>query len=478
MFDRFASFLAVTVLTLLVTVPAQAEVAFQQVTSPKGITAWLVEDYSVPLVTIRFSFEGGSAQDPVGKEGLANLMTALFDEGAGDLDSDAFQIKLDNAGAEMSFSADADFVSGSMRMLADQQDEAFALLKMSIEAPRFDQNPIERMRSQIISGILAHAQNPQTIAQIKWAETLYGGHPYARRGDGTPETLATIQSADLRALHQAMFARSNLHVGVVGAIDAETLKRRLDDLFGDLPAEPKLAPIADIDPTLGKELHIEYKLPQTSIYMAFPGVERDAPDFFAAYVMNYILGGSDFSSRLFTEVREKRGLTYGVSSALQGYEHSNSLMIGTSTRADRAAETLKVMQDVIAGLAKDGPTEAELVSAKKYIIGSYAINGLNSSVAIARTLVGLQDTDLPIDYIARRPDLINAVTVEQVKAAAVKLLTVKPTILFLGPAATQDTTPAPVPETGPAPAPEPGPMPIPEDASPPAAAPEATVPAQ
>ncbi|MDB5585449.1 MAG: peptidase protein [Devosia sp.] len=442
---RFVSALAVALLTLFAVVPAQAEVVFQDVTSPKGIHAWLVEDYSVPLVTIRFSFAGGTSQDPVGKEGLANLMTSLFDEGAGDLDSDAFQIKLDDAGAEMSFSADLDGVYGSMRMLADQQPEAFGLLKMSVQNPRFDQNPINRMRSQIVSGILASAQRPETAANQQWAKTLYGDHPYARTSEGTIPGLTAVTADDLRTFHKAMFARANLHIGVVGAIDAETLKARLDQVFGDLPAEPALTPVADMVPKLGQDLAITYNLPQTTIYMAYPGVRRDDPDFFAAYVMNYILGGGDFSSRLFAEVREKRGLTYGISSSLQNADHADSLVIGTSTRADRAGETLKVIEDVIARLAKDGPTEAELASAKKYIIGSYAINSMSSSVAIANTLVGLQDVDLPIDYVARRPALINAVTLEQVKAAAVKLLTVKPTILLLGPAATPADVPAPTP---------------------------------
>ncbi|MDB5527670.1 MAG: Peptidase inactive domain protein [Devosia sp.] len=442
---RFISTLVVAALTLFAIVPAQAEVVFQDVTSPKGIHAWLVEDYSVPIVTIRFSFSGGTSQDPVGKEGLANLMTSLFDEGAGDLDSDTFQIKLDDAGAEMSFSADQDAVHGSMRMLADQQPEAFGLLKMSVESPRFDQNPIDRMRSQIVSGIMANAQRPETAANEQWAKTLYGDHPYSRTNDGTIAGLTTVTAADLRAFHRAMFARSNLHIGVVGAIDAETLKTRLDQVFGDLPAEAALTPVPDIVPKLGQDVGITYNLPQTTIYMAYPGVQRADPDFFAAYVMNYILGGGDFSSRLFAEVREKRGLTYGVSSSLQNSDHADSLVIGTATRADRAGETLKVIQDVIAGLAKDGPTEAELASAKKYIIGSYAINSMSSSVAIANTLVGLQDVDLPIDYVAQRPALINAVTLEQVKAAAAKLLSVKPTILLLGPAATPADVPTPTP---------------------------------
>jgi zinc protease len=170
---------------------AQAEVAIQEVKSEKGVTAWLVEDYSVPIITIRFVFEGGSTQDPPGKEGLAQLMSGLFDEGAGDLDSEAFQVRLDDAGAEMRFGAGRDTIYGSMRMLADQKDEAFELLRLAIGQPRFDAAPIDRIRAQIVSGIVAGARDPETTAQMKWAEAVYGDHPYARRDEGTEKTLAT-----------------------------------------------------------------------------------------------------------------------------------------------------------------------------------------------------------------------------------------------------------------------------------------------
>ncbi len=431
---RFA-LLAAPALFLLAILPAQAEVQFQQITSPKGIDAWLVEDYAVPIVTIRFAFEGGTTQDPDGKEGLANLMTYLFDEGAGDLDSEAFQIALDTAGAEMSFAADLDAVYGSMRMLADERDAALNLLKLAIETPRFDQNPIERMRAQVLSGIAISAQNPATTAQKLWTETLYGDHPYARPGEGTAETLATITADDLRALHRALFARDNLHVAIVGAIDAETAAATLDLLFGTLPEQAKLVPVPDISPVFGQDLQVEYPLPQTSIFMAYPGIRHQDPDFFAAALMNEILGGGSVLSRLTEEVREKRGLTYGVSSSLLNLQHANALVVGTSTRADRATETLDVIKDVITRLVTEGPTEAELASIKKYTIGSAALQEMSSSQAIAGTLVGLQLWDLDIDYLPRRAELINAVTVEDVKAVAAKLLGAKPTVMLLGPKA-------------------------------------------
>jgi zinc protease len=421
----------------LATLPARAEVQFQQITSPQGIKAWLVEDYAVPIVTIRFAFDGGTTQDPAGKEGVTNLLTYLFDEGAGDLDSDAFQIALDTAGAEMSFAADLDAVYGSMRMLADNKDEALALLKLAIETPRFDQNPVDRMRDQVLSGIAMSAQNPATAAQKLWTETLYGDHPYARPVEGTAETLPAITPTDLRAQHKALFARSNLHVAIVGAIDAEAAAATLDLLFGALPAEASLVPVPDISPVLGQDLQVEYPLPQTSIYMAYPGITHTDPQYFAAALMNEILGGGSVLSRLTDEVREKRGLTYGVSSSLLNQQHAEALVVGTATRADRAAETLAVIKDVIARLATEGPTEAELTSAKKYIIGSAALQEMSSSQAIAGTLVGLQLWGLDIDYLPRREELINAVTVEDVKAVAARLLGVKPTIMLLGPKAAQ-----------------------------------------
>lgn len=404
-----------------------------EVTSSKGIKAWLVEDYTVPIIAIRFAFDGGETQDPKGKEGLTNLMSGLFDEGAGDLDSEAFQIRLDDSGAEMGFTAGRDTFYGSMRMLSDQQDDAVELLSLAVNKPRFDQAPIDRIRSQIVAGIIAAERTPEKAAELLWSKTLYGDHPYARPEEGTRETLAGLTADDLRKLHKDMFARGNLHVAVVGAIDAEKLKVLLDKVFGDLPAEPNLAVVADATLNFGQTLKVDYDLPQTTIQMAYPGVDRKAPDFFPAYLMNHILGGGTFTSRLFDEVREKRGLAYGVDSVLSNSEHSNGLGISTATRSDRAGETLKVIKDTVATLVKDGPTQHELDEAKKYIIGAYAINNLNSSVAIARTLVEIQVDDLGIDYMDRRAAIIDAVTLDQVKAVGAKLLSVEPTVMTVGP---------------------------------------------
>lgn len=428
------SLLLVLVLFALAAVPARAVTAIQEVETSGGVKAWLVEDYSIPIVTIRFAFRGGSTQDPSGKEGLAHLMTALLDEGAGELDSATFRERLDDVGAEMEFGAGPDSVYGFMRVLADQKDKAFDLLRLAIEQPRFDQASVDRVRAQIVSGIIAETKDPETVAQVAWKKALYGDHPYSRSAEGTEQTLANATTTDLKALHKRLFARGKLAIAVAGAIDAGALKHDLDRIFGGLPAEPSLVPVADTAPKLAQEISIRYDLPQTGLRLAYPGVSREDPQFFAAHLMNDILGEGAFTSRLWNEVREKRGLAYHIGSALVNNDHASALVIGTETRPDRAAETLSLIRSEVRRIAEGGVSKEELEAAKKKMIGSYAIDNLNSSGAIVDTLVEIQMEDLGIDYIERRKQLIQAVTVEDVRSAAQRLLSADPAIMIVGPA--------------------------------------------
>lgn len=428
-----AIFLLAIVFLIVPPFAARAAMSIQEVKSAKGIKAWLVEDHTVPLIAISFVFDGGTTQDTPGKEGLANLMAPLFNEGAGDLDSDAFQTKLDDAGASMSFEAQHDGIYGSMAMLSLRKDAAFDLLRLALNKPRFDQKPTDRIRAQILSGIIANEREPSAIAERAWLSALYGTHPYSRPNEGTKAGLASISPADLSVFHRAAFARDGLHIAVVGDIDANALGEKLDQLFGELPQMQALAPVTDVVPKLGQQVEVNYDLPQTSLQLAYPGVTRDAPDFYAVVLMNDILGGSAFTSRLWDQVREKRGLAYGVGSALEDKEHSQALLVTTATRSDRAPETLSVIRDVVKQMAEHGPTATELAAAKRYLIGAFAINELNSSASIAATLVGLQSSNLGIDYIQRRAGLIDQVTLDQVKAAAKKLLSSEPAIMVVGP---------------------------------------------
>lgn len=437
--NRFAFALATSLMALFfLTFPAMVPVAraaveIQEVKTDSGLTAWLVEDYTVPIIAVRFSFTGGSTQDPAGKEGLTNLMSGLFDEGAGEFDSEVFQQKLDETGVEIGFSATRDAVYGQMRTLAEERDNAFEFLRLALNEPRFDQAPVDRIRAQIITAIQSEMRDPMKQGTDAFRKAVYGDHPYARLVNGTVESLQSITQDDLRDLHKRSFARSNLHVAVVGAIDAETLKVELDRAFSALPEKAQLSEIAHVEPKLDQVVEYNYPLPQTMIHMTFTGLDREDPEYFAAVMMNHILGGGTFTSRLWEEVREKRGLTYGVSSALSNGDYSNSMVVSTSTRADRAEETLEVIRAEINRIIEDGVTEEELQKAKTYVIGSYPINNLDSSSAVARTLLGLQEEKLGIDYIERRADYINAVTTEQVKAVAKRLLTAEPAILLVGP---------------------------------------------
>ncbi|WEX08429.1 pitrilysin family protein [Chelativorans sp. AA-79] len=411
--------------------PARANLDIAEVTSPKGIKAWLVEDQSDPIVAISFAFLGGSNQDPKGKEGLVELMTSLLDNGAGDLDSDRFQQRLYETGADLSFSTGPELVSGRLRMLAGETEEPLELLSLAVTAPRFDEEEFTRERALAISDVRSDSNDPDTRGRKALMATLYGDHPLGRPVE--EETLAAVAREDLPAFHRKLFARSNLIVGVVGAIDPATLEGILDQVFGDLPEQADLADIPPPQLNFGEEVREAYDRPQTSITMVYPGVAATSPDVYPATLLAEILGGSGLSSRLFTELREKRGLTYGASADLDANPEWGDLVMDVATGSDRAQETLSTARDVIHQIVEQGPTPEELASAKKYAIGSYAISQLSSTSQIASTLVGLQRLGRGRDYVEKRVELFNEVTLDDVKGMADRLLSVEPTTLIVGP---------------------------------------------
>ena len=433
---RMPKLAAVFSLALAALWPLSAEaVDIQEVTSPGGIKALLVEDHTNPLIAMDFAFEGaGSTQDPEGKAGLANLLSGLLDEGAGDIRSEAFQARLDDLGVSLGFDANRDDFTGSITAITDFSDEAFDLLHLALTDPRFDEEPVSRIKGQIATRIISQENDPGTLAGEAFRKSLFADHPYGRDSDGTLETLRSIAPGDLEDFRARAFARNNLVVGVVGDINADRLGMVLDRVFGDLPEADQLTAVTNVQPTYGDRVSVDLAIPQTTIQFALPGVERDDKDFFAAYLMNHILGGGSFSSRLYEEIREKRGLAYGVSSYLASYDHAAILGISTATRADAAEESIGIIRSEIERMATEGPTAEELAKAKAYVKGSYAVRNLDSSGAIAKTLVGIQLDDLGTDYIDRRQDLIDAVTLDEVKAMAKKLLTVEPTVITVGPA--------------------------------------------
>lgn len=420
-------------MTIAATLPQPAEaVTIQEVTSPGGITAWLVEDYTVPIVTVNFAFRGGAAQDPEGKAGLANLMSGLLDEGAGELDSVAFQTRLQDLNVDLSFDAGKDAFFGNLRTLKQHQEEAFELLRLALNEPRFDEEPVTRVRGQILSSLRRSETDPNEIAGKSWSEVLFGDHPYGRPTEGTFESVAPLTAEDLRAFHQAKLARDNLYVAVVGAIDAETLGAELDRAFGGLPERSELEPVADVEPRQGVNRHVGLAVPQTVIRMGGRGLTRHDPDFIPAYIANHILGGGSFSSRLYREIRETRGLAYSVGTGLAAYDHAGAFIAAAATRADAAQTAIDVMTGEISRFAAEGPTDQELEKAKAYLIGNYALR-FDDSRKIARQLISIQLDRLGIDYVDRRNDLVRAATPEDVKRAAERVFGGEPSIVTVGP---------------------------------------------
>jgi zinc protease len=413
---------AAIALTLGATAPPARATTIQRITSPGGIEAWLVQEPAVPLIAIDFAFEGGSVQDPEGKSGTANLVASLLDEGAGNLDSKAFTDRLERNAIEMGFYAGRDSLEGSMRTLTQNRDEAFDLLRLALTAPRFDTADVALDRAQITAMLRRATTSPGDIASRRWWEAAFAGHPYSRPVRGTQETLPNITVDDLKSYTHRVLARQNLKVAVVGDIDAETLKPLLDRVFGALPAKPELTPVADVVPqALGREIDVRLDVPQTVVDFGGPGIARRDPDFMAAYLVNHILGSGSSDSRLYQEVREKRGLVYSVSNSLVWLDHSAVFLGGTATRADRAGETVSLIEKEIRRFAEDGPTAAELAEAKSYVTSSFALS-LDTSSKIAAMLVQLQRDRLGIDYFQRRSAMIAAVTLADARRVAKRLL--------------------------------------------------------
>ncbi|MEM7463663.1 MAG: pitrilysin family protein [Pseudomonadota bacterium] len=421
--------------SLIVATNAQA-ITIQEVEAESGVKAWLVEDYTVPIVTISASFRGGATQDPEGKEGMASLLSTLFDEGAGPYDSKDFQARLEKLGVSLRYNDSRDSFRVSLRTLKSDLDNAVDMMRLSLTDLHFEEDSISRMREALKARIVRRENNPSTKAGEALRLSLFGEHPYARSSRGTIEGLSAISRDDLVAHFKRLFAKDNLTVAVVGAVNAAETEEMLEKIFGVLPETADLKAVDKVDVKFGEDIRIDENLPQSTITLALPGVARKDPEFFAAYLMNQILGGGTFSSRLYDEIREKRGLAYSVYSSLTNYDNASFLSLGSRTKAERAGETLSIMRSEIERMATEGPTAEELESAKKYVIGSYAINNLDTTSKIARVLVTLQEEELGRDYIDRREEFINSVTLDDVKAIAKRLLSQKPTIVMVGPSAT------------------------------------------
>ena len=411
-------------LILAVAIVAQpaAAVEVERVRSADGVEAWLVRDHTNPIITVRLAFRGGAALDPAGKEGLANMVSALIDEGASNLDSQAFQGRLEDLSILLRFDAGRDVFGGHLRTLTENRDEAFELLRMALAAPRFDAAPVVRIRTQILTSLKRTLEDPGTVARRTFARVLFPVHPYGRPVQGTAESVGTICVLDLRRFVAERLGRDNLVIGVVGDISAGALAPLLNQTFGALPAKAASWSVPDVLPRAsGETVVINKPVPQSAIVFGHGGPKRDDPDFFAAYVMNYVLGGGGFTSRLYSEVREKRGLAYSVYSHLNPLDHAALIVGGAGTANERVAETLAVVRSIWRTMAEEGLGSAELTDAKTYLTGSFPLR-FTSSRSVADILVAMQVENLGIDYLDRRNGLIEAVTLVDVGRVARRFL--------------------------------------------------------
>ncbi|GJM03814.1 MAG: peptidase M16 [Rhodomicrobium sp.] len=416
-----ASFLTLQAVMALQAGEAQA-MKVERVISPGGIEAWLVEEHNVPLISMQFGFKGGATQDADGREGTAYLLSGMLDEGAGELTSTAFQEKVEDLTVRMGFEASRDHFSGKFQTLSERRDEGFDLLKLALTKPRFDQDAIDRVRRQIVSSLKFEATNPQNVATRAWFKSAYGEHPYARPTKGTEESQAVLTRDDLLAAHKKIFAREHLKIAVVGDITAEELGPLLDRVFGELPEKSGIEEIAEAKPVYGPETsRIEMAVPQSVIQFGHQAVKRSDDDFIPAYIINYILGGGGFNSRLMEEVREKRGLAYSIYSYLYPLEKSSLVLGGVATKTASVDEAMSLIRQEFTRMADEGPSVDELKYAKDYLTGSYALR-FDTSSKIASQLLWIQVEGLGMDYIEQRNDMIDAVTTEQIKIVAKRLL--------------------------------------------------------
>ena len=405
----------------LSTLPMRAEIAIQEVTSPGGISAWLVEDHNIPFVALELRFRGGTSLDVANRRGAINLMVGLLEEGTGDLDARGFATARDELAASFDYSAYDDAISVSARFLTETQSEAMVLLKGSLVAPNFTEVAINRVRAQVVAGLTSDTKDPDTIVSLRFDALAFGDHPYGSGSDGTFESVSALTRDDLNAAHLGTLTRDRVYVAAVGDISADQLTALLDRLLSELPDSGRALP-SKVDYGLGGGTTVvDFDTPQSVAIFGQRGIERDHPDFFAAYLVNQILGGGSFESRLMEEVREKRGLTYGVYSYLLPKDFSNLYIGRVASANNRIAEAIAVIRAEWARMANSGVTQDELRRAKTYLTGSYPLR-FDGNGPIANIMVGMQMQGLPVAYITSRNDKINAVTLEDANRVAQQLL--------------------------------------------------------
>ena len=408
-------------LTFLIVNTAQA-VDIQEVVTPKlGIKAWLVESHTLPMVNVNISFKAGSVFDMEDKNGIASLTASLLSEGSGDMDAATFTKEIEKLGGLFSTGAGKLSSTISMRMLSENKEKSFALIGQAITNPRFDAEDFERVKDAKITSIQVASQNSSHVAHKLLKEHLYENHPYGHPAGGTESSLQNLSRFDVKRFYDRNYHLKNMVVSVVGDIQAAELATYLDEIFsgfkeGEVENEfPTQTP--DVTPVVVKQ---EMNVPQSTVYLAHKGITRENPDYYAVYFMNYILGGGGFNSRLMEEIREKRGLAYGVYSYFEPMPGGGSFIASVSTKNADAPTSIRLIKEEMERL-KQGVSDAEYEGAMSYLKGSFPLR-LDSSSKVLGYLNTMQLENLGMDYLDMWTTRIGKVTKEDVKRMANKYL--------------------------------------------------------
>lgn len=396
----------------------------QELQTESGISAWLVEDHTVPVIALHFAFKGaGASGDGPDKQGLARLASNTMDEGAGQLDSHAFQEELRREVISLRFSSNRDMFGGVVQTRSSTRDRAFELLRLALNEPRFDEQPLERMRAANLARIRNGLSDPNWVSARIANDRFFEGHPYALNSGGTLSSLGNITADDLRDFATTRLAQDNLHVAIVGDITAENAKQAIDNIFANLPESANLPAVADINVQNVNTLAVfEAPIPQTIISAVQDAPPREHDDYFAFTVMNHILGASGFGSRLTQEIREKRGLTYGIYSYPQYMDHINTLNVSVATANENAGQVLDLLTAEMKRIQDEPVSAQERDETISYLIGSFPLT-LSSTSSIAGLLLNMQVEELSVDYINERRKGFESVTIADIQKAAQTYLT-------------------------------------------------------
>ena len=404
-----------------VPVPAQA-LKIDQIVTPKGIEVWLVEEHSVPLVAIKFAFAGGGTQDQPGKEGLADLLSGVLTEGAGDFDAAAFKQRLSSLGSQLSFSSGRDAITGGLETLSKRLEASAELLRLALVAPRFDPDAVDRVKMQRLNELAYAANEPRGVALDRWYVEAFQGQPYGRPIKGTQQSVQLITRADIQVQHARLLARDTLKIIIVGDIEKDSAAQLIDTIFGALPEKAQLQTFGRLEPQpVAAPIVISKDQPLATAAFGMASLGKGHPDFSALQVLNHIIGSGDFDSSLMEEIRVKRGLAYSINTSLLHDSMASLMLGGFATKNENMAEALGVLKDVLARTVREGPTVDQFNNAKRYLMGSFLLD-FDTNSKIASSLLRIWLDGQGVEYLSSRNTAIERVTLDDVKRIASQVL--------------------------------------------------------